>query len=506
LDNRQIRFFGVIATIFVAASLIGPQQTSADRERLSQVSATKAESFYVSASTGDDSNPGTLAQPWRTINRAVNRSSGVPAGSVVYVAAGSYSEKVVVQRDGISLIGYKSTPGDQPPILADAPINPDNGDPVFPEFDPEDMPLLDGGDRASGIAISLQGRQKVTVRNFNIRNYAYGLIAGNDDRAFVEGHNINNVNVSTIGDTTADYSGIGIGLGSLSTSFSNGNRVRNALIINCCAEGFKINGDDNRARNIHVYSTEGETEEASTDYYVLVSGSRNRVRQSYIWRQPGSAHAGHGFTVKDNADQRVGGPLIGATDNVFKDDVAVYMGESFCVRHRGVRNNKFINCTAYGNYDGQSESCGDGNGIVLRDGASSNQFIGTRMINTCVAIAIGDSVEDEHDPTPEVSASNNRIIGAKVENSYIGMFYSDYDPIRETGNNVISDSTFKLTRFMFIALRPAQDMRYVNTTFGGTEGTDHPSGWFRNGDFEADIVRGQFTGCKFDHIDLPPDW
>ncbi|RJP54416.1 MAG: DUF1565 domain-containing protein, partial [Anaerolineaceae bacterium] len=53
-------------------------------------------SFYVSTS-GNDSNPGTQAQPWRTIQKAANT---VTAGSTVFVQAGNYAERVSVIRSG----------------------------------------------------------------------------------------------------------------------------------------------------------------------------------------------------------------------------------------------------------------------------------------------------------------------------------------------------------------------------------------------------------------------
>lgn len=462
--------------------------------------------FYV-AGNGNNANPGTLVQPWKTINRAVRDANGAPAGSIVYVKAGTYHEQVIIERDDIQLIGYTSVPGDQPPILANAPINPDNGNPVFPAFNPNEMPLLDGGNRASGIGMNLRDRRRITVRNFNLRNYAYGLIAGSSSRTFVESHLLDNVNVSTIGDITAEYSGIGIGLGSMSTQFSNGSRVQNALIINAAAEGLKLSGDDNEARNIRVYSTEGGTEESSTDYYVIVTGSRNRILDSYIWRQPGSAHAGHGYTIKDNADQLAGGPLIEPTENWFEHNVAVNMGEGYVVRHRGVHHNVFFDNTAYGPYDGFSESCNGGNGIAMRDGARSNDFYAMHIINGCQAISISDSSEDEALPSPLVAASANRTIGATIDRSYIGIsFLDDFAPDREAGNNQIIDSNFHLVRFMFVALRPVQQMRYSGTVFGGTEDSGFAEGWFRGGDHASQVISSQFTDCTFPGVELPPDW
>ena len=497
---------GVRVALFVVAVFAAAHPASAVYDPVFRDGFETVPAFYVSASTGSDGNPGTQAQPWKTINRAVKRIDGAPAGSIVHVRAGSYSENVVFGRDDITLAGYRNTPGDQPPILADATINPDNGDPVFPDFDPEEMPLLDGGDRASGIGIDLRDRRRISVRNINIRNYAVGVLAGNGDRGFVESHRLENVNVSTAGNTAAAYSGHGIAFGSMSTSFSNGNLVRNALIINAAAEGFKFNGDDNEAGNIRVYGTEGDTVQASTDYYVVVTGSRNRIGQSYIWRKPDSAHSGHGYTIKDNAGQQAGGPLIEATDNLFEDDVAVNMGEGFAVRHRGVRNNRFVNGTAYGRYDGHAEACNGGNGIVVRDGARANTFAGMRMIDACQAIIISDSSEDEGTPSPPYSGSGNTIVGALVDNAYIGISFREEAPVREAGDNLIVDSTFHLTRFMFLANRPAQQMRYVDTTFGGTQGSGNANGWFRGGTYATDVVRSQFDNCTFHDLTLPPGW
>lgn len=52
--------------------------------------------YYVSA-TGNNSNPGTEAQPWRTIQKA---GSAAIAGDIIYVKAGTYNERVVVANSG----------------------------------------------------------------------------------------------------------------------------------------------------------------------------------------------------------------------------------------------------------------------------------------------------------------------------------------------------------------------------------------------------------------------
>lgn len=60
--------------------------------------SASAPTFYVSLA-GDDTNPGTLTQPWRTIQKAMN--AAVP-GSTVHIMAGTYSERLSVNVSGTS--------------------------------------------------------------------------------------------------------------------------------------------------------------------------------------------------------------------------------------------------------------------------------------------------------------------------------------------------------------------------------------------------------------------
>ncbi len=66
--------------------------------------------FYV-ATDGDDGNPGTLAQPWRTIQHAAETAS---PGDTVYVRGGVYHEAVTVQVSGAegAPITFASAPGE----------------------------------------------------------------------------------------------------------------------------------------------------------------------------------------------------------------------------------------------------------------------------------------------------------------------------------------------------------------------------------------------------------
>jgi len=67
-------------------------------------------SFYVST-TGNDSNAGTLAAPWLTIQHAANMAV---AGDTVYVLGGTYHESVSIRNSGSASAGsivFESYPG-----------------------------------------------------------------------------------------------------------------------------------------------------------------------------------------------------------------------------------------------------------------------------------------------------------------------------------------------------------------------------------------------------------
>lgn len=64
-----------------------------------QLGSPVVKSYYVST-TGKDSNPGTLAQPWLTIQKAAN---SLEAGDTVTVVAGDYTpQRVSITRPGSS--------------------------------------------------------------------------------------------------------------------------------------------------------------------------------------------------------------------------------------------------------------------------------------------------------------------------------------------------------------------------------------------------------------------
>ncbi|MCB1205972.1 MAG: right-handed parallel beta-helix repeat-containing protein [Verrucomicrobiae bacterium] len=105
--------------------------------------------YYVSPA-GADANPGSLAAPWKTLQKA---ASTVPAGSTVYLRAGVYSEKVEIDVSGNAVDGpvvFKAYPGEEPILDGTAlPFDPDN----------------------SNALIAIHGQSHLRIEGLTLRNF-----------------------------------------------------------------------------------------------------------------------------------------------------------------------------------------------------------------------------------------------------------------------------------------------------------------------------------------------
>ena len=105
----------------------------------------RAAEYFVSP-TGDDSQAGTLASPWKTVAKG---AATAVAGDTVYVRGGVYQERITLSRSG--------TPGSR----------------ITLRNHPGEVPVLDGGGQTVGgqtAMIDVAGRDYVTISGFEIRN------------------------------------------------------------------------------------------------------------------------------------------------------------------------------------------------------------------------------------------------------------------------------------------------------------------------------------------------
>ena len=273
---------------------------------LLSVNDTQGITYYV-ATTGNDSNAGTsINSPWRTIQKAADN---VSANDIVYIKAGNYGcENVVFDASGtqtapITFEGYQITPGDNP--VVDYRV----GD----TLSSDDMPLLDGGNRATaGIAFYGNAKTHIVLKNIQIQNYNTGVYGYCVDNCVFE-----NIIAINMGDLLDSYDGFGIRIVGGSNDRVISNIVRRCVVANNGAEGLLIAyGDYNRIENCQAYCNDTDSVNSGMDYYIeILHGNYNTISGCYAERGSGVLHGGHGIELKGTCAY-----------NVIKDSVSVNHG------------------------------------------------------------------------------------------------------------------------------------------------------------------------------------
>jgi len=290
------------------------------------ISTVNIAGFYVST-TGNDSNPGTIDSPWRTIQHAAN---SVQAGDTVYVRSGVYSEVVTIAVSGSA-----------------------GGGPITFQNYPGETAVVDG----SGLAVPSSGTQGlfnianqsyITIEGFEIRNYQTANASATPAGIWISGSGSNiRIQSNIVHDivTTSEQSGNAFGIavyGTATTSLDSitidSNQVYNlrtgnsesvnvdgnvtdfAITNNIVHDNdnigidaigfegvapspsvdFARNGEisGNTIYNISAINNPGEGNEYDADGIYVDGGAqitveRNRVYQTDLGIEVASEHAGH---------------------------------------------------------------------------------------------------------------------------------------------------------------------------------------------------------------------
>lgn len=225
--------------------------------------AASGNSYYI-ATTGSDSNPGTLAQPWATLQHA---AEVMQPGDTVYVRSGTYTQSVVLRRSGSvnQPLTFAAYPGET--VILDGA----NTEYAAFQNDPND------------------NVSDITINGFTIRNYrGFGIVFWSIN------HRITLTNL-----TIRDNAGEGI-------RFSNGdgNRVQNVLLQNNeggfdCTPILPGDGTDTGCTNLYIADTRaldnGTQGDTGTDAFAVEKGDRILVERSIARGGPGD-----GFDFKSN--------------------------------------------------------------------------------------------------------------------------------------------------------------------------------------------------------------
>ncbi len=403
---------------------------------LSLTISVNATTYFVTT-IGNDSNDGlSEGTAWKTINYAVSQAT--TAGDVVYIKAGIYNEYRIKVFSGssnnsITLEGYKDTPGDI--------TNTDWWDfHTNRDLDSTKMPLLDGGDRASGIAIYLVNKSNIKIKNLQITNYETGIYGYNVSNCHVE-----NVIMLSFGKPSNDaqvYSGMGI-------IFTNGsdNVLKKCIAANAGAGGvFLENANNSFVEACKVYCDEGlrvseggnpDSISLAADYYLHTNGKNNIIRNCYVERVGDLDDGGHGIGIHENGE-----------NNLFENCISKGMGgQAFYVRYSSVKNNEFRNCIAV-----------DGTGFWVREGAHHNTFNYCRAVNS-TGVTFYWSGEDT------LSAGNDNYFNNCIfENSDVMIsFYGEGKEAKAVDNKFVN-CVFNGGDYLFQTGRKNEDNKMINCT------------------------------------------
>jgi len=190
-----------------------------------------AATYYV-ATTGLDSNPGTVALPWRTVQNAANN---LLPGDTVLVRGGVYREAVTFNVSGSAggVITFANYPGETPVL--------------------DGSTLTVPADSDAGL-FYLNNRDYITIQGFELRNYSTTMTAPTPAGVFISGAcdfiQITHCNIhgikTTGGNTSNSGNAFAIAVYGTSTTPCNAIIIDSNVIHNCrtgSSETLAINGN-----------------------------------------------------------------------------------------------------------------------------------------------------------------------------------------------------------------------------------------------------------------------
>lgn len=180
--------------------------------------------FYV-ATTGNNTNSGSLSSPWKTIQYGLNQ---LPANGILNVFPGTYLEKVTIAKSNITLKNYSAT-----------------------------LPVIDAtGITTQDAILAINNKSNITIDGIelqnNIQNTAQGiLVEGSGDNIIIKNCKIHDIhfssNVNAAVNENVNAQGI-IVFGTNGTTAITNLKIQNNELYNCrlgYSEGIAVNGNVN---------------------------------------------------------------------------------------------------------------------------------------------------------------------------------------------------------------------------------------------------------------------
>ncbi|HEY1015542.1 MAG TPA: right-handed parallel beta-helix repeat-containing protein, partial [Herpetosiphonaceae bacterium] len=324
---------------------------------------------YV-ATNGSDSSDGSLAAPWRTIQKA---AASATAGTTVFIRGGVYQEKVTVNVSGSAAapISFQSYPGEQA-VLDGANLSPASG---------------------PNALLTIDSRSYVVIKNLELRNLrtsSSGVVpvgisvSGAGTGVELRNNFIHHIETNYTGRNGGDAHGIAV-YGDSATAIRqlliDGNELANlklgsseALVVNGNVDGFTIT-------NNLVHDTNNIAIDAIGYEGVAPSNDRARnglIADNRVWKVDTSTNPAYGATCGSGGcsggETSAGGIYVdGGTQITIERNLIVdsNIGIELASEHAGtatdyvtVRNNIISNVDyagiALGGYDSNPQQAGGG--------------------------------------------------------------------------------------------------------------------------------------------------
>ena len=335
-------------------------------------SATTSNTYYV-AKTGSDSNAGTEAAPWLTIQKAANTAV---AGDTIFVRAGSYNERPQINRIGTagSLITFKPYPGETVVVMEGFQVNGDYNVIHGFEITPVSVNPNAGESVLGAIALRAGATYNQILDNYvhdtknettvpttkkTVGIYAFAGADNNliqNNNVVETGHNgiyIASAN-NTIKDNMLDHNGYDYNAISFADSYGDGitisgpsatgNLIENNNVQYPWSLGIRIDGTDNTVRgntleNIIRTTVNGNPELMSTHKVAIYIGitrySGNIFENNFIGNAPSGIELIH--------DSVAGNPANPAENIIIRNNIFT---RPTVPRYAGVINLRSNNATA----------------------------------------------------------------------------------------------------------------------------------------------------------------
>lgn len=365
----------------------------------------QGQSYYV-APTGNDLNPGTLDQPWQTIQRAADT---LTAGEMVYIRAGIYRERVIPKNSGSpgSEITYEAFPGETATIDGSGLSLPNDLAGLFEiagksYIRVSGLRLVNVGPFANNAAILVSDSSYVTIQNSKTFNtLSSGIGVWGSQQVVIDGN-------------TVELAGHGGYQECITVAGTSNFEVRNNTVIDCQKEGIDAKDGSsngliyrnivNRPRAVGIYVDAWD--KATHDIRVFQNAALNSIESS-------------GFTVASEQG--------GLLSRIWLENNVAYHNHTYgieishcCSASHPMDTIIIINNTLYEN------GVGWGGGIIVDNAQAQGVIVRNNLSsqNLTFQIAVAADV-----PKANVAVDHNLINGYRgYEDEVYGDNYVEGDP------------------------------------------------------------------------------